>query len=170
MDGLSANYMLLSQPNLEQNVVVENLSGHGMALRTQQRVGKQNTSFATYATLGLQRGHGYPAIFYHLSLCLRVLIHGDDIVQTGDQDALDAFEKHIASRYDYKVCGCIGFGAQDSKQLSVLHRTTRSNGTSEEYSHDSKHVPILLKTVGVFSMQANTCTKASTDRRSNLTG
>eukprot|EP00971_Amphidinium_carterae_P353001 6492793-Amphidinium_carterae.1 len=105
------------------------------------------------------RGVAYPAIFYQREWDLRVLIHGDDIVQLGGESGLASFERCIANRYDYKHCGTIGFGEFDGKILKVLNRVITVNGDVIEYYHDAKHVPIALK-----NMEMEECRPVSTPR------
>ena len=51
----------------------------------------------------------------------RCLVHGDDFVVLGSQEAVDKFEKLLASKYKYKKLANLGFSESDSKGATFLN-------------------------------------------------
>ncbi len=59
------------------------------------------------------------AVFYSEEDDVRCSVHGDDFVVLGSQEAVDQFEKVLASKYKYKKLANLGFDESDSKEKGV---------------------------------------------------
>eukprot|EP00971_Amphidinium_carterae_P141226 2798429-Amphidinium_carterae.1 len=98
--------------------------------------------------------HGYvmgtsnPALF--CSEHLKGFCHGDDFVVAACEDEADIFEGILADKFEMRCTGKIGFKNHLDKELEILHRKVRiSLDGAMEIEADTKHVPILLKELGL---------------------
>ena len=106
---------------------------------------------------GYIRGKSQPAVFYNRETDTRVLVHGDDFMVLGPQEAVDAFEKILASRYEYKKTANLGFGEGDEKETVFLNRVIVVRGGSLRSGRDrsvtlepdARHVQMLVKELGL---------------------
>ena len=57
---------------------------------------------------GFQRGRSNGSCFYKPSTGCRVLVHGDDLLALGDQEALDELDSTLRSAYELKRLGMLG--------------------------------------------------------------
>ncbi len=74
-----------------------------MVFRMPVASGRRQEDYVELLTSGgYQRRITNGAVFYPPGHDCRVTCHGDDFMVLGDQDAIDAFEALIKSRYDYK--------------------------------------------------------------------
>ena len=99
-----------------------------------------------------EQGVSAPAIFYNREHDLRILVHGDDFVCLGDDEALDFMETCILERYDYKKSGRLGGDAGDVREISVLNRFIRYStvgGVHLELEADPRHAEIIVKGLGL---------------------
>ena len=60
-----------------------------------------------------------------------MVVHGDDFVTLGDDDALGEVEHVMSSHYTIKSSGDLGAGRDDAEEMRVLNRYVRWNSDSE---------------------------------------
>ncbi len=63
---------------------------------------------------GYRCGASNAAVFHNEEEDGRCLVHGDDFVVLGSQEAVDKFEKFLASKYKYKKLANLGFSGDHS--------------------------------------------------------
>ena len=73
----------------------------------------------------------------HRFLCshdgdLKGLCHGDDFCVVARRKQLQTFGKVLASPFEVKQTGHIGFSASDQKELKILNRTTKIDVPNDE--------------------------------------
>ena len=105
----------------------------------------------TYSNLlkkhNIKQGVGWPALFYHAGHDLRFLVHGDDFVCLGDDDAHAFLARVLDEEFEYRVDGTIGPDATDGTTMTVLNRIIgfdKSTGTVS-YEADPRHAEHLVK-------------------------
>ena len=96
-------------------------------------------------SVGFQQGETSPCIFTHKLKGLAVSVHGDDFTSTGPKCHLDWLEAKLESKYELRKGGCLGPGAKDCKELTVLNRVMRWTKGGLEYEADPRQVERLLK-------------------------
>ena len=74
---------------------------------------------------GYIRGKSNGSVFYHPTLEVRVLVHGDDFMALGDADALKEVDALLRSAYELKWLGTIGDEEGDSRKVNFLNRLIR---------------------------------------------
>ncbi|CAK9049785.1 Retrovirus-related Pol polyprotein from transposon TNT 1-94 [Includes: Protease [Durusdinium trenchii] len=106
---------------------------------------------ATYSELlqehGIQAGTAWPSIFYDTQSDARFLVHGDDFLILGDEDAQERIATILAKKFEFRVDGCVGPEESDGTVMSVLNRIleyNKSTGTLT-YEADPRHAEIIVK-------------------------
>ena len=106
---------------------------------------------ATYSELlqehGIQAGTAWPSIFYDTQSDARFLVHGDDFLILGDEDAQKRIATILAKKFEFRVDGCVGPEESDGTVMSVLNRIleyNKSTGTLT-YEADPRHAEIIVK-------------------------
>ena len=54
-----------------------------------------------------------------------MVVHGDDFVTLGDDEALSEVEHVMSSHYPMKVRAILGAGRDDAKEVRILNRCVR---------------------------------------------
>ena len=105
----------------------------------------------TYSKLlkkhNIQQGVGWPALFYHAGHDLRFLVHGDDFICLGDEEAHSFLARVLDEEFEYRIDGTIGPDATDGTAMTVLNRIigyNKSTGTVS-YEADPRHAEHLVK-------------------------
>ena len=99
-------------------------------------------------------GKANPALLHSESQRSRVLVHGDDFIQLGDEDAIADLQRILSSKYTVKLLSVIGTGAAVQAAV-IFNRIVRylppSGGQSSrmELEADQRHVDVLLADLGL---------------------
>ena len=99
-------------------------------------------------------GKANPALLYSEVQCSRLLVHGDDFIQLGDEDAIEDLHRILASKYTVKLLAVVGSGPAVQEAV-VLNRIVRyvppSGGMASrmELEADQRHVEVLLADLGL---------------------
>ena len=103
---------------------------------------------------GYKAGVSNPAVFYSPEMDGRMLVHGDDFVILGDEDAIAHMYKTLGSKYTVKMLA--NFGGEDVVvETVVLNRVVRyvpkgPNGKQAmELEADQRHVEVLIEELGL---------------------
>ena len=133
--------------------------GH-CALLLKTMYGTQDASSVwqeTYTELlkqnGITHGQAWPAVFCSKSRDIKLLVHGDDFLVLGDEDAQNFLSGVLAQKFEFRVDGCIGPEDRDGTVLTVLNRIVEYNkdtGTIT-YEADPRHAEMIVKTLGLES-------------------
>ena len=83
-------------------------------------------------------------MFTHLERDLRVVVHVDDFLLSGEGHNLLWFRDQMAQRYKLQV-QVAGWGRDDSKEVSFLGRVIRITHAGIELGGDDKHVEMIKK-------------------------
>ena len=90
------------------------------------------------------------AVFYSQSQDARMLVHGDDFVLLGDEDAADAMSILLKSKYEIKEVSRIGYGDQPHEAV-ILNQIIRYVPQGKdglpcmELEADNRHVQLLIE-------------------------
>jgi hypothetical protein len=87
-------------------------------------------------------------VFTHPERDLRVVVHVDDFLLSGDDHQLQWFRDHLTKKYELKV-QVAGWGREDHKELSFLGRVIRLTPSGIELEGDGKHVGLLEEEWGM---------------------
>ena len=83
-------------------------------------------------------------VFTHPERDVRVVVHVDDFLVSGEEHQLQWFHDHLAKKYELKV-QMAGWANGDSCELQFLGRVFRLTQTGLELEGDDKHVAIMEK-------------------------
>ena len=104
---------------------------------------------------GFQRGRSNGSCFYKPSTGCRVLVHGDDFLALGDQEALDELDSTLRSAYELKRLGMLGDEDGDDRAAHFLNRLIRirmHEGQSAVFLEpDRRHVEVLVRHLGMVN-------------------
>ena len=104
----------------------------------------------TYSQLvkehGIEIGTAWPAIFYDPESDARFMVHGDDFVILGDEQAQKRIEQILAKKFEFRVDGFIGPGCK-SQVMTVLKRILEYNPETGAitYEADPRHAQLVIK-------------------------
>ena len=65
---------------------------------------------------GFLQGKSSPCAFWHPTLEISVVVHGDDFTALGTDSALDTYESELLKKFDLKLRGRLGEEEQDLKE------------------------------------------------------
>ena len=84
-----------------------------------------------------------------------LVLHGDDFVVLGDDDAQQHVEKALRTKYDLRVDRSIGVG-ETKQEFTVLNRLVSFDERSStvSYEPDPRHAEIIVKDLGLESAKA----------------
>ena len=137
----------------------------GAAVTFQQEVGKLMRS------LGYRPSKFNPSLFYHPRDGIKVLVHGDDFVASGERSKIIAFKEQLWKRFTIKS-KVVGSGSQhvthpdaalsgdkggwqegefcDEKQEArILNRIVRWAPQGWEYEADQRHAELIIQAMGM---------------------
>lgn len=105
-----------------------------------------------------KQGVACPALFRHEGLDAYSLVHGDDFVTLGDDDAQKHLAGHLDKRYEWKNRGILGPELGDAKRIKILNRyvTWKDDcGMSYiEYEADPRHVSLIVSQLNIENAKA----------------
>ncbi len=83
-------------------------------------------------------------VFTHPERNIRVVVHVDDFLLSGEQHQLSWFQDQMAKKYELKV-QTAGWSQGDNHELQFLGRVIRLTQTGIELEGDDKHVELMTK-------------------------
>jgi hypothetical protein len=83
-------------------------------------------------------------VFTHPERNIRVVVHVDDFLLSGEQHQLSWFQDQMAKKYELKV-QTAGWNQGDNRELQFLGRVIRLTQTGIELEGDDKHVELMTK-------------------------
>eukprot|EP00971_Amphidinium_carterae_P057494 1136805-Amphidinium_carterae.1 len=86
---------------------------------------------------GFVRGRHNAATFYHPSLEIRLMVHGDNFFVVRGEAGLTYVDELLRSRYSCKNLGTLGFDAGDAKELLLL------------MVPDARHAQLVIEELGL---------------------
>jgi hypothetical protein len=96
-------------------------------------------------SIGFTRGKSTPVVFYRESDEARLVVHGDDFTYLGYPEVLDEVLKHMKEWWDVKLRAVMGDESGDDREVTILNRTLRWDGSALTLRADEKHVREILK-------------------------
>ena len=89
-----------------------------------------------------------------------MMVHGDDFITLGDDEALSEVERVMSSHYTMTVRAVLGAGRDDAKEVRILNRYVRWNSDGErrwiEYEPDPRHAELIVKLLNLESAKGVT--------------
>ena len=80
-----------------------------------------------------------------------MLVHGDDFLALGDQEALDELDSTLRSAYKLKRLGMLGDEDGDDRAAHFLNRLTRIGMHEGQSAVDRRHVELLVRHLGMVN-------------------
>lgn len=103
----------------------------------------------TMRDLGFVQGKASSVTFYHPLKRMRVVVHGDDFIISGDEGDLWWLHDELVTKYLVKMRGILGPDRGDSKEVVVLNRVLAWRDGVFKYEADPRHVEIMLRDMGL---------------------
>ena len=101
----------------------------------------------TLNSVGFESGASNPALLHSEKLDASMMVHGDDFLTLGDDEALSEVEHVMSSHYTIKVRAVLGAGRDDAKEVRILNRYVRWNSDGDrswiEYEPDPRHAELI---------------------------
>ena len=114
----------------------------------------------TLNSVGFESGVSNPALLKCEKLDAFMMVHGDDFITLGDDEALSEVEHVMSSHYTIKVRAVLGAGRDDAKEVRILNRYVRWNSDGErswiEYEPDPRHAELIVKLLNLESAKGVT--------------
>ena len=103
-----------------------------------------------------EKGRSNSAVFFSNESQGRVIVHGDDFLILGTQETIDAFEKMLATKYEYKKLFNIGTDQGDCNSGIFLNRVLElrrePKGTwNLTLEPDARHAQIIIEQLGLHN-------------------
>ncbi|MDA8583689.1 reverse transcriptase domain-containing protein [bacterium] len=99
-------------------------------------------------THGFTPGVYSPITYYHSSMRIRVLVHGDDFVSSGESSSLKWFKKKLEDRFEIKTT-VIGLKEEEELETRILNRIIRVGEAGWEYEPDQRHAELIVRGLGL---------------------
>ena len=97
---------------------------------------------------GFRQARSSPCIFSHPEKDIATMVHGDDFVSAGTENALRWMQKIVKAAFEISTT-IIGPESRDKKQVRVLNRTVTYTNAGIESEPDPRHAEIILKDLGL---------------------
>ena len=94
---------------------------------------------------------GWPALFINEEHDLRFLVHGDDFLCLGDEDAIRFLEDCLKTKFEYRIDGLLGPDDKDDSHMHVLNRVVTFDKKTGEvcYEADPRHAQHIVRALGL---------------------
>ena len=102
-------------------------------------------------SIGFITGAASPCCFFHPTLDVNVVVHGDDFTAMGTDKDLDHYEKDLARHFEFKIRGRIGKGVDGPNNIRILNRCLKLTKDGLIYESDPRHVDLLLHAFNLVS-------------------
>ena len=95
-----------------------------------------------------------PCMYHHQARGLRVLVHGDDFVTSGDRAEVLWLQEQLARIFEVKTkligqAGMVGEKLRVQEEGKILNRLVRWTADGFEYEADLRHVDIMTAELGL---------------------
>jgi len=94
---------------------------------------------------------GWPALFINEEHDLRFLVHGDDFLCLGDEDAIRFLEDCLKTKFEYRIDGLLGPDDKGDSHMHVLNRVVTFDKKTGEvcYEADPRHAQHIVRALGL---------------------
>ena len=100
-----------------------------------------------------EQGLGSPVLLFSEVVDMELLVHGDDFVGVGDEDAALTLVTMLSAVFELKVRAQLGPDRNDAKEVRVLNRMIRyvndDRGERAEYEADPRHAELIVSQLGL---------------------
>ena len=86
----------------------------------------------TLNSVGFDSGVSNPEVPHFEKLDAFMVVHADDYITLGSDEALFEVERVMSSHYPIKVRAVLGTGRDDAKEVRILTRYVRCNSDGEK--------------------------------------
>ena len=101
-----------------------------------------------------------PALLHSEKMDAFMMVHGDDFIALGDDEALSEVEHMMSSHYTTKARAILGAGRDDAKEVRILNRYVRWNSDGErswiECEPDPRHAKLIVTSLNLESVKGVT--------------
>ena len=105
-----------------------------------------------YTTLvtenGFKRTRACTCVFRHPERDIDLMVHGDDIISTGDAEDLAWLKELFEKQFEIST-NIIGHEPGDEKHLKVLNRIISVEEGGYTYEPDARHAEVIIKELGL---------------------
>ena len=98
--------------------------------------------------LGFAKGEANPCSFVNAEAGLETVVHGDDFLTIGPEDALQWFDAELAKRFKVKSI-LMGPKAHHTKQARFLNRIVTWEPEGIMYEPDPRHGELIIRQLGL---------------------
>ena len=109
----------------------------------------------TFEALGFQKGRAAPCSYLHKVRDIAVVVHGDDIVSTGEDGQLEWLNKKIKAKYEVRE----QWLAKVGDKVNVLNKTIEMTAAGFEIEADERHAAMIISDMGVTKPISTTLPK-----------
>ena len=95
--------------------------------------------------IGFNSGFASPCVFTVQDSAAARTVRGDDFTLLGSDADLDWFEREVKGKFEVKVRGRLGPGADDLKSIRILNRIIEWTQDGLWYEADQRHAEIFVK-------------------------
>ena len=110
---------------------------------------RENTYRAQLEKIGFVSGKASPCCFWHPTLQVSVVVHGDDFTALGVKDSLDQYERLLSEAFELKIRGRLGEEEGCDKEIRILNRVVKITESGLEYEADPRHAELLVDSLGL---------------------
>ena len=103
----------------------------------------------TLLQMGFVAGKASTCVFYHPDLDVRLVVHGDDFVLSGQEKHLHYFADQLKQKYLVKIRGVLGPDQNDQKAITLLNRVVEWTEDGLQIEADPRHVELVLRDLGL---------------------
>ena len=97
---------------------------------------------------GFTPGEYNPCTYYHFTMNIKTLVHGDDFVSSGAGASLRWFKEKLEARFEIKS-KIIGIQEEEEKEVRILNRIIRVTENGWEYEPDQRHADLIVRGLGL---------------------
>ena len=112
-----------------------------------QEIGN-NTVEKNLRKIGFEQGVASTSVYYHPGMKISTLVHGDDYVSVGSEEAMQWLKEKLEDVYEIKTA-VIGRKKGLLKEARVLNRVVRWTSEGWEYEADQRHGEIIVRETGM---------------------
>lgn len=129
----------------------------------------EDTWYSLPLELGFVRGVACPKCFWHPSKKISLVIHVDDFLALGEEDALRWYEHAVGLKFEIGDNCMLGLADNDTKEARVLNRVLRITEHGLGFEADPRHVELLARSLGLDKAAGRVTPGAKTDDDANVT-
>ena len=103
---------------------------------------------------GFTRGVANPCCFHHAGRNLMVVVHGDDFTAVGAKADILWYESSLATKFDIKMRGHLGFSDGCVREMRILNRIVRLMDDGLRYEADPRHAEMMIRAMDLAEANA----------------